>query len=375
VLSRAEAERLRAAVFERMTGPAADSAPAATDAPRAPETQVIRRLNLRELVLEGLTSSRVASVLVVLAVAWQYLDDLLPKTTYERLLRNMAEGFARWTERAGEQVWLQAALIILGVALASVLLSVIGAVIAFHGFTLSRRGEDLHRSWGLLTRRSSSLPRRRIQVLKIEEQLLRRWLKLATIRADTAGGAATRQEGKEGRDVLLPLARRDELERLLPEFFPDLEPTGDDWRQVSRRAIRRGTVKGTVVLALLAGALFAVQRQWYDLWPLALTPLVYWLNVVSYRRLGYHSGANYFRTRRGWLDRATHIVPIRNAQAIVLRQTPLDRHHRVGTLLVDTAGQAYTGGGPRIQNVPWPEALALARTLAQRAAATRYRWR
>jgi membrane protein YdbS with pleckstrin-like domain len=74
------------------------------------------------------------------------------------------------------------------------------------------------------------------------------------------------------------------------------------------------------------------------------------------------------------LSRATHIVPIRNAQTVVIRQTPFDRRHGVATLRVDTAGQAYTGGGPQIRNVPILEAEMVARTLVHRAAQTRYRW-
>jgi len=77
--------------------------------------------------------------------------------------------------------------------------------------------------------------------------------------------------------------------------------------------------------------------------------------------------------RSGWLSRATHIVPIRNVQSIVVRQTPFDRRHKVSTLVVDSAGQTNTGGGPRIRNVPTADVLNVARTLAHRAASTRYR--
>jgi putative membrane protein len=374
VLSRAEAERLRAAVFERV--PAARFGQGGeTSAGKAPEREIIRRISVRELVIEGLTSNRIASVLALLALGWQYLDELLPKDTQQRWIERGVQHLNRWMEQTGEVAWLYLTLTALVIFLACVVFSVIGSIVVFFGFTLSRSGEDLHRAHGLLTRRSSSLPRRRIQLLKIEEPLLRRWFRLATLRADTAGSKASSEEGKGGRDVLLPLVRQAEVEHLLPVFFPDIEAAADSWQRVSRRAIYRGTVKGTIALVVLAGGLFAFQQRGWDLWPLALVPLVYALNVVSYRRLGYLLGENYFRTRRGWLSRTTHVVPIRNAQTIVIRQTPLDRRHGVGTLLVDTAGQAYTGGGPQIHNVPWEEALRLARTLAQRTAATRYRWR
>ena len=80
-----------------------------------------------------------------------------------------------------------------------------------------------------------------------------------------------------------------------------------------------------------------------------------------------------FRTRRGWLSRWTHVVPVRNVQAIVLTQNPLDRRHGVARLQVDTAGQG-AGSGPHVANVPWDQAVALASELAHQASQQRYRW-
>jgi putative membrane protein len=128
---------------------------------------------------------------------------------------------------------------------------------------------------------------------------------------------------------------------------------------------------GCLVLTLLVGG---IERTWWGLWPLGLIPIVYVLNVMSYRHLGYWLGTHYFRTRRGWLSRAGHVVPIRNAQAIVIRQNPWDRRHGVATLCVDTAGQMNTGGGPQISNVHSDEAWKLAWHLAREAARMRYRW-
>jgi putative membrane protein len=103
------------------------------------------------------------------------------------------------------------------------------------------------------------------------------------------------------------------------------------------------------------------------LWLMLLTPLLYWINVKSYRNFGYVLGARFFRTRSGWLGRETHIVPIEKSQVIVVRQSPFDRRLNLATLRIDTAGQAYTGGSPSISNLPVDEALAVARTLAQEA--------
>jgi putative membrane protein len=373
VLRRRDADVLRRAVFEqaaevaRVGGMERES--------KAVESRTLRRLGAGELVLAGLTSNQVASVLVLILAGWQFLDRMLPPETYQRLVSRLALGIERWVEQGAHADWvlvLAGAGILLAVGLS---ISVMGSLVLFHQFTLSLRGEDLHRNYGLLTRRSSSLPRRRIQLLQIQESWMRRWFGLATLRVDTAGSRMPDQtQGREGRDVLLPVVPRVEVDALLPVLFPDLDDAVPAWHDVSRCAIRRGTTKGAVVCGLLA-LLSAATQDWQlaAFWPLLLVLPIYGINVLQYKHLGYSISERFFRTRRGWLSRATHVVPIRNSQILTVRETPFDRRFGVATLSVDTAGQAYTGGGPRLRNIPVEEALAAARAVAVRAARTRYR--
>lgn len=369
VLSRTEADRLRAAVFEEMSRIKGVDTEVRTQPP-----EVVCKLSVPDLMLAGITSNQTASVLAILVVGWGLVDDFIGQEAYQRWIERTAASAAQWVEHAGQSGWIVFAAGAVLLIIIGMLFSMAGSIVMFYGFTLSRAGEDLHRSYGLLTRRSSSLPRRRIQVLKIEETILRRLFKLVAIRADTAGSRNPQgEQDSGGRDVLVPIVARQKVPELLPVFFPDLGNGGEEWRRVSRRAIRRGTVKGSALCALLAAMFFSAQHKWLALWPLALLPLVYWVNVLNYRHLGYLHGDRYFRTRRGWLRRSTHIVPIRNLQVIVLRQTPFDRRHNVASVMVDTAGQAYTGGSPKVGNVPAEEALALARSLARQAAETRFK--
>jgi putative membrane protein len=369
VLSRTEANRLRAAVFEQAPQPTTVATPLAV------ERSVIRTLSVRDLVLAGLTSNRTASAIALVFVLWRFAEDILPEDMYQQFAAKLATRMANWQAEHHGVEWTWVAGAAMAVFLIGIVFSVVGSIVVFYGFTLSRSGEDIFRSHGLLTRRSSSLPRRRIQLLKVEESWLRRLFRLATLRADTAGSIhhSEHKEQHSGRDVLLPVVPRRDLDGLLAEFFPDLDDASGPWQQVSRKAIFRGMRKGAAVCLLLAAVFWVLQRSWEGLWPLLLLPAVYLVNVMNYRHLGYWLGERFFRTRSGWVNRATHIVPVRNIQSVVVRQTPFDRRLRVATLAVDSAGQAHTGGGPRIRNVPATDALAVARTLAQRAASTRYR--
>ena len=386
VLSQAEATRLREAIFAHRvalvgagatvadaTAPAA-GAPVPLPAATAPPRHTVRRVSTRELILAGLTSNQVASGLAVVGAAFALLDDLVDLKTMGPTVVRAEQSFKQWLEAGGPLV---VALVIVGavslLAAIGLVISVFGSVLLFHGFELSLAGEDLHRSYGLFTRHASSLPRRRIQLLRVEEGLLRRMLKLATLRVNSAGSSPAENEDKHGDDVLLPVVPRGEVASLLPSIFPDAaEHARPDWRQVSRRAIWRGTFRGSVlVLAVTTG--LVLLKGLIALALLALIPAVYSVNVLGYRYLGYAQDASFFRTRRGWLSRLTHVLPIRNVQAIVIRQNPLDRRHGVGTVQVDTAGQG-AGTGPHVANVPWNEALALATGLAHQAATERYRW-
>jgi putative membrane protein len=372
VLSLAEADRLRLRIAERARHPARGEVEEA-HAPEPAAREIVRALRGGELVLAGLTSNRLAPGLALLGATWAFADDVLPDGVYERVAE-LVLGAGREVVNQGPQKAVLLGLV--GLALFTLLgavVSAVGSVVLFHGFTLSRSGEGLLREYGLITRRSLSLQRRRIQVLEIEQGIVRRLFGLATLRADTASGHGESQEDNGGRDVLLPAIPRGEADALLPIFFPDIDPGSPEWRPVSRRAIARATVMTTLFGFVVTGA-----ALWYlgtpaGLWALALVPVLYGINVRQYRGFGYALGERYLRIRSGWAGRSIHVVPIRNIQTVVVRQGPLDRRLGLAALVVDTAGQRFTSGAPRIGNLPLGEAESLARTLARRAAHTRFR--
>ncbi|HEU4391490.1 MAG TPA: PH domain-containing protein, partial [Blastocatellia bacterium] len=339
VLSVAEAERLRKAVFER-TRPL--SAAAILSDPQS-QRSVLRRLSLGDLILAGITSNHLVSAMVVVGALLAFMDDVLPETIYQRLAAMAYQSINRVLQEGGPTAVLLTAAAVVLVVIIGTVFSVAGSIILFYAFTLSIVGEDLHRTYGMFTQRSSSLPRRRIQVLEIEEGFLRRLFGLATLRADTAGSRVEGHERRGGRDVILPIVRLADVTRMLAHLLPDLPPATELWNKVSARSITRATVKGAVACALLSLVLLVERPGIGSLWPVALIPLIYLASLVRYRTLGYKLGDRYFQTRRGWLSRSTHVVPIRNAQVIVIRQTLLDRWLGLSTLRVDTAGQAYTG--------------------------------
>jgi putative membrane protein len=211
--------------------------------------------------------------------------------------------------------------------------------------------------------------------MKVEENWMRRLLNLATVRVDTAGVRASDpgEQDKDGRDVLLPILPSAAVDSLVAVVFPGIGESKPDWRRVSPCMIVRSTFKAAVVCVLLTGAAVWYFGSLAGLWTLLSIPLCFVYNKIAYRHLGYSMEPHFFRTRKGWFSRSTRILPIRNVQSIVLRQSVFDRRHGVWRLQIDSAGQAFTGGGPELRNVPFEAAESLAHSLAKRAAGTRYR--
>jgi putative membrane protein len=79
------------------------------------------------------------------------------------------------------------ALVVAAVAGAALLLSFLGAIVAFAGFSLVRDGERLRIRRGLLQRRAASVPLARVHAVDVVEGVLRRPFGLASVRMETAG--------------------------------------------------------------------------------------------------------------------------------------------------------------------------------------------
>ncbi len=378
VLSISEAERLRQAVFEKERARRVAVAGTASEdrsAERASvEREIIIRLRLRDLILAGLTSNHVLSALLLVGTFMAFIDDVLPESFYQQLVDSLSAQIGRVAERGVMAAAVAAALAMIIFFVASLLLSITGSVALFYNFTLARAGEDLHRSYGLLTKRASSLPRRRIQLLEIKEGALRRLFNLVSLRADTAGSDFSQSgERRQGQGVLLPIASRDEQDRLLSTIFPDLEAAPREWSRVSRLAVARGIISSAIICLAVSAVLCWYFESLFGLWPLALIPVFSLITLMRYRALGFTMSERYFSMRRGWPGRSTYILPIRNVQAVAVRQTPVDRKLGLATLSIDSAGQSRLGG-PQLPDLPVDEAYRLARTIAHRAASTHYRW-
>jgi putative membrane protein len=331
VLSMRDADELRRSIeaAKRLGGDA--ETPAVSDA----EAPVMLRLELRDLVLCGLAQGR--GWLVVggaIALGWQVMDtfDIEVPTLGASEIRTGIGNVMRQLPSAA--TWL---LLILGVTVLFRVLSVGWAIVRLYGFTLTREGDLLRSRFGLLTKFSTAIPRRRVQLLAIIETPLQRLARRAAVRVETAAKFANEQ-GQTGAEWLAPVIARDRVAPLVTDVLLGINPDQLSWTSVATLAARRVLWESVIVSAMVtAGAVWA--GGWSLLVVLPIAVLMSWSSAraTSYR-YAYSVDDEAVAFRRGWLTHRMSIVRMARVQSVKLSESWLDRRWGMASVAVDTAG-------------------------------------
>ncbi len=288
-----------------------------------PAEQPIVAVGTLELLAHGLTSRRVGvlAVLVVIGLElWQQLGGGDTTTLQQGLHPAFLAGVVL-------------ASFVLGVALA-----VGNTLLRFHDFRLVGLDDRIEARHGLLTRRQVGLQRRRIQLLRVDEPLLRRWMGFATLRLETAG-LASGPDGMKQAEATVPMVDRDSLPGLCKQLVPELDadPWGGDLMPAPTKALawnlQRALVRGLLLLALA----LALGGSWGFLALLAL-PAMLVAAWFDWRWQAWRITDHLVLARRGFWIRRTWILPRRKVQSALCLQGPILRLWGLSQVLVRMAG-------------------------------------
>jgi putative membrane protein len=339
------------------------SRPAAQVAPAiAGQSELIRRITTRDLMLAGATSGRIGPAIAIMAAGWQFADDILGDDVWERLALQAAH------------TTIQGLVLIAAiVAVCAWLLAFASTVLTFGGFEVRRQDDRLIVRHGVLDRRQSTIPIARIQAISIGEPLLRQPLGLAAVRFESAGyGKDTAESG-----VLFPVLPRGDVRELIARCAPafaidDRLVAGHGLYRLPLRARARyimAEVYGLLAFVLagvVVAALVPRVAWWWGLVPLVLTPLVALYGFLQYRDAGWTIDAEDRLLVRGrTLNRWLTITPRRRVQRRLVRQNLFQRR-------VDLANFTYTvasggqGGVVSIRHLDAKDADELASRLGPR---------
>lgn len=215
------------------------------------------------------------------------------------------------------------------------------AVVAHHGFRLSRDGDDLRYACGLATRRTGTVPLSSVQSVTRSSNPLWRLAGYARVRVATAGGSRV-EPGDSALTV--PIVGADRARDLVARIAPGAGAVaGSGIEHPPKRARRRYAVRYLLALVPAAAVLVGVGSRQPSLAPLrylgvALPALAPVAGHCAWRSRGYALTPSHVVVREGFWRRRTTVVPRDRVQAVIHAQSPFQRRRGLASVRVATAG-------------------------------------
>lgn len=343
--------------------------------PPLPESEarhVLLRMSGRDIVKLGLLSNR---GWVLVAAALGALAQVVPRGSLDSAIEQGGRevfGYANGLQAGMTGLLLAAAALLLVGWLALRALSVMLALLRYHGFELSEQQRRLTVSSGLLSRVRSSVALRRIQAWTLSESTLQRWAGYRQLRVDSAASQGSEGNEQRGLRELAPLATPGHCDELVCHLLPDVQWPPLQWQDVPLRGSWRLCLTSLWLTPLLAAAL---AWRWgpAGLAALAWLPIALWTARLQLARIGWYRDDCYIAVRGGWWRRWWRWAELDKLQALRLSRSPLDRLLGTSSLWLDTAG-ARGDVALCLRYLPQAQAADLLEELGRALAKRRLRW-
>src|SRR5690625_1762101 len=233
-----------------------------------------REVTTKRLIIAGSTSGSLGVLLGLFGFLFSQLETILPENFYD-------EVFAFFLSLALKVI----ILLVIVVVLVLYLLGILGTVIKYGKFTITRYENELFITRGLLEKKQMTIPLKRIQAVGITESIIRQPFGFCTVYVEIAGGDV--QEGSNTRTLLFPILKKSEVKSFLDEILPEYAHIPENLHAAPKRALPYYLVRALFipVLALIATIIFIPE---WSIIPLFVIILGAILGYLNYRATGYH---------------------------------------------------------------------------------------
>ena len=230
----------------------------------------------------------------------------------------------------GASRWLMIGGLVMVAALLAWLSGFIIQFARFYGFQLTLKDARLHKRHGLLTVHEGVIPLKRIQALIVRTNPLMRRFGWYSLEIQTMG----LDRAQAGHQVGVPFAKLPEVLAIARQLKPIAIP--ETFRPVSRRFIRRRSIRHVLIIAMLAAAPVLIWS--HAPWILLLLPAGIWLAFRQWQMHEYEVKDGFLYVRKGALGQRLWIIPRDRFQVFYRKATFFQRRMGLRTVLVDTAG-------------------------------------
>ncbi|MBS4206480.1 PH domain-containing protein [Bacillus sp. FJAT-50079] len=233
---------------------------------------ILYKITGRQLLFFASTSGRAGVIISAVVAFGSQFEGLIP---FEKIFKGMGELI-----RTG---YLLLTFIVFILFLFAWIISVIITYLKYNDFTLRKVEEDLVITRGLLEKRTTTIPIKKIQAVKITESPFRQPFGYASVAVEYAGSSV---EEEKADGMLMPVVKKKAVAAMLQDALPDYV-FDLDFTRVPKRAKRRFYLI-KMVQALIVTVALSVWLWPYGLIASLLIALSWVIGVLQYRSAGWN---------------------------------------------------------------------------------------
>lgn len=282
----------------------------------ASEAQTLYKMTNKDLWILAITSGGIGLIFSGAAFVLSQFSEFIPyEAIYEEFVQFLRFG-----------VMIVAAVVFM-VLLVTFHISVGLTYLQNYGYTVTRDDRDLLIQRGLLEKKRTTIPMKRIQGIQLVENPLRQLFGYVTIVIDSAGGSITE---KSETVKLVPLLKKEKAVELLTELFPEWEWDPDFIRAPKRS--KKFYYRINTAILLLVGAVLSYFFYPYGLLFFLLVPISLVVDLWSHRSAGLAVYPSYAVMQYRFISRKTVWLEKKRIQAQVQSQTYFEKRADVASL-------------------------------------------
>ncbi|ASK64274.1 hypothetical protein CFK37_03215 [Virgibacillus phasianinus] len=300
----------------------------------------------RRLFVAGTTSGSIGIIFIIFSVVFSDLDQFIPDSYYENTF-NTIIGFSI----------IIITILVLALLLLLWLLGIAGTMIKYGNFTITKHPDELLITRGLLEKKQTTIPLRRIQAVGINESIIRQPFGYVTVYAEVAGGSI--QKGEDFSTILFPIMKRTEVDDFLTKLLPEYVSERNKLKGLPAQAKTFYLVRSSMLLMLVAIAMLFLFPQF--IWaPIIVLLLCMYIGLLRYKDAGFRIDGERLTLRSRVINRKTIILFHKRIQSFESKQYWLQKRASVATLKASIVSSFGAGTHYKIKDLSVDDAMEIA---------------
>ncbi|MBU2892756.1 PH domain-containing protein [Colwellia sp. D2M02] len=302
-----------------------------TNLTSAQQETLLNTRSVKDLIIHGVTSNR---IWIFLGASAPFFDNAYAFIN-EKLSNygiNLAAAFDLNTHS-----WLEVGLYALTITFlmmfALTLFSILGSVMTFYGYTLSKVGDKYIRRSGLFTKHEVTMRLSRLQMIIQKQDWLDMVLKRINLKFEQSGaklyGASTQALNNK---IMVPSITPEQSLQLINEVYPENNLSTVNFTAISKHFLVRYLAYMLLPLFAFCQSTLLYTAQ-YELAASLIVPFVFigFLIVMRWYRWGYASDEHFIYVRKGYVGVDYYCFPIYKVQQTTLKQSIMMEKSQLAT--------------------------------------------